>query len=409
MPKNVPTSDEFDALTRKVKRVQKQLRKLTARVDGYHPEPDPEPEPDPPGGVLPVHSDALLNVFGVNDRLNWNSGVYQHRDATNDLVVELGVRSIRDLVTGSTPKSKWDAMAYLASHGVRLHATVSRIGDDKATVEAACAQVVGHLDLFCSVGGTNEPNAPGGDWAPKVVQQQKWIWDALHDQVTVVGPALKDYVPDIGGDFAKLGAAGIADYVHRGDFHRYPRGVEPTNGLDERADMASAAFGGKPLVCTEGGYNTSASGVSEAEAAVYAPRQVLEMMLRGFDRFHVFELLDQSNDPGVHPGHFGLVACPSDDPRTWRKKASFDALRSLSTFLSDPGPYTPQPVSVAVEGPDSLRSLLVGKRDGSAHLILWRDVPYDTPAVGVVIYAGTTRQTVPVGDTWTHVQVRAAA
>ncbi len=353
--------------------------------------------------VAPLHADRVLDRFGINDRLNYNSGPYQHRDATSALVVELGVRSIRDLITGNLPKAKWDAIAWLASKGIKTHGTVARVGDDQATIAAACAAVKSRADLFCSVGGTNEPNAGGGTaWPAATAQQQAWVFSAMFGSgIPVAGPALKDNVADIGGDFRKLGATGIAASVDFGDFHRYPRGDKPTNGLAERQQMAIDAFGGKPTYCTEGGYNTSASGVPEDVAAVYAPRQMLEMVHSGVGRFHIFELLDQSADPSVFAGHYGLVACPSDDPEAWRKKPSFDAVADLCRFLADPGPaYTPPPVGVTVEGPDDLRSIVIGKRDGSTYALLWRDVGAGDPPVDVTVTDARGPRTVPVGDKW---------
>ena len=379
------------------------LAALEARVAVLEGGTDPGPTPN----VTPTHSDRIADVFGGNARFNYSTGPYSYRDEIVALCKEVGFRSVRDLVTARMPAEKWAAFRSLVADGILIHGTAVRVGDTRTTVEATAATVRANADLFCSVGGANEPHASQSTtWPAATVDQQRWLYAAIGGAVPVVGPALKDNVPDVSGDFDKLGAAGVAPYADYGDFHRYPRGVEPTNGLDERAASASAAFGGKPLYCTEGGYNTSASSIPENVAATYAPRQVLEMVLRGYPRFHVFELVDTSNDPAEWSGHYGLVECPTADPASWRRKESFHELVKLSRFLADPGPtYVPPPVHVTVDGPADLRNLVVGKRDGSTHVVLWRDIPHGAAATNVTVTSGSKVTAVRVGDRWTTVQL----
>src|SRR5574343_1083792 len=349
-------------------------------------------DPPPPPGlpvVQPVHAEQVRQSWIVNAHPGWASGVYAQTDAVFAAASDLGLPGIRDRVAGGASKAKLALRGRYADAGIRCHATLGVLGDTEQAVRAAAQVVKANPGLFRSVGGANEPNATGTGWPAKTATHQSWIWSELGGTgMPVYGPALKDNVLDIGADYRLLGGTDIASSVDFGDCHRYPRGQRPSNGLAERMDMSRAAFGGKPTGVTETGYNTSATGsaVTESLAALYAPRQLLEAYWSGSVLTGVFELLDQSSDPTVFAGHYGLVATPSTDPSTWRRKPSFDRVAALAAFMRDEGAaYTPAPVALSVGGPDDLRYLVLGWRDGSARLVLWRDVDAGAAAVNVTV------------------------
>ena len=55
-------------------------------------------------------------------------------------------------------------------------------------------------------------------------------------------------------------------------------------------------------------------------------------------------------------------------------------MKDLLAKMADPGPaYEPAPISIAVEGPDDLENIVVGRRDGSYQVVAWRDVDVYDP------------------------------
>ena len=74
--------------------------------------------------------------------------------------------------------------------------------------------------------------------------------------------------------------------------------------------------------------------------------------------------------------HFwGLVSVPNPDPASWQPLPAFHTYRRLMALMADgTAPYSPSSLSVTVGGAADVKSFLVGKRDGSYLLALWRDV-----------------------------------
>lgn len=360
--------------------------------------------------VQPFTAQGLLDRMGVNAHPRWATPPDGHTETHLQLLAGLGVPMFRDRIGGPVNAAGLQLLEQLAGLGLYGHATVGLVSDTEAQVRQAAAWVRAHAELFASAGGVNEPNATGAGWAGRTLARQRWLFAELADTLPVCGPALKDNVADVIADFALLAAAGVADAAHYADFHRYPRGIRPTNGLAERQAAAVAAFGGKPTYLTEIGYNTSASstGIAEDVAAVYAPRAYLDAFSAGIERVFTFELLDREEDPAIHAGHFGLVACPDiDDPATWRPKPSYTAVQALARFLADPGPdHTPDPVRVTVDGPADLRWLTAARRDGTAHAVLWRDVNAGAAPAQVTVTSNRGAETVALSDRWTAVRVR---
>lgn len=423
---DVPDRTEHDTLTGRVTAAEKDIRSLDAeagtvdRMLAAHAVAIDDltrritaleaARPVPLPLVQPFSSQGLLDRCGVNAHPRWNSPPDSHTDAHLELLAGLGLPMFRDRVGAKPSKADLAVLERLAGAGVYGHATVGLVGDTEPQVRSAALWVKTHRELFVSAGGVNEPNATGAGWAAKAAARQRWLYSELAGVLPVCGPALKDNVPDVLADFMLLGQAGIADHADHADCHRYPRGIRPTNGLAERLAAASAAFGGKTSYLTEIGYNTSSSssGITEDTAAVYAPRVYLDGFYAGVERVFTFELLDREEDPGVHAGHFGLVACPKvDDPTTWRPKKSYTAVRELAAFLADPGPaYIPGAVAVTVDGPTDLRWLTTGRRDGIAHAVLWRDVNAGTAPTPVTVTSARGVEVVQLGDRWTAVRIR---
>jgi len=78
---------------------------------------------------------------------------------------------------------------------------------------------------------------------------------------------------------------------------------------------------------------------------------------------------------------FGLWRTPSLDPATWTEKPEASVLRTFLGSLQDPGDdFAPKPVRLDVQAPEGVKSLVVGKRNGSAALLLWQNTGIYDPA-----------------------------
>ena len=147
------------------------------------------------------------------------------------------------------------------------------------------------------------------------------------------------------------------------------------------ADGRISWLGNKTVHCSAGGYFTALEStgignpVSEDTQATYAPRHLMEYVLRGM-KFWQYELMDDPDPTGCdREKNLGMVAVGSTSPSTWRRKPAFAAMKDLLAETHDPGPaYKPRPLTMRVDGPSDLRWLAFGKRDDSRFLVVWRDV-----------------------------------
>ena len=110
--------------------------------------------------------------------------------------------------------------------------------------------------------------------------------------------------------------------------------------------------------CSEGGYFTALDStgignpVSEDTQATYAPRHLMEYVLRGM-KFWQYELMDDPDPTGCdREKNLGMVAVGSTSPSTWRPKPAFAAMKDLLAETTDPGPaYTPRPLQMRSMAP----------------------------------------------------------
>jgi hypothetical protein len=162
--------------------------------------------------------------------------------------------------------------------------------------------------------------------------------------------------------------------------HRYPAGMVPSNLIDARTAWATAGVGVMPVVVTETSYNNGMNTNCYAPLptdviAVYADRLLMEHVSRGDDMYW-FELLNNYPPSSTNLQDFyGLVAVPNQDPSTWQPMPAFGTFKRLLAMMNDGDtPYSPAGLPLTVTGPSDMKTYLVGKRDGSYLLALWRDV-----------------------------------
>jgi hypothetical protein len=172
-------------------------------------------------------------------------------------------------------------------------------------------------------------------------------------------------------------------YVDLGNIHVYPKGQTPGQDIDRFMAYERQVTGDLPMVCSEGGYFTAmdyhggAFPTPEDVCAVYMPRLFMEHWIRGNRRFYIYELLDDYDpDNADRESSFGLLRVTGPDPSSaWTPKLQYHAVRNFVRILADPGPpVAPHGLRLGISDVPGLKASLVGKRDGSWWLLLWREV-----------------------------------
>jgi hypothetical protein len=186
----------------------------------------------------------------------------------------------------------------------------------------------------------------------------------------VIGPSLvnDNSPPILGNQSGSMDAGGI---------HPYTQCQSPTPAYDQ-AQMARAgvAAPGKPVWATEAGNTTAlneTSGMrpcSESVQAVYAVRTYLQHFADGIGRTYMYELAEESPDPGLtnSEDHFGLLR--SD----YSEKPAFVAIKNLLSIVGWGSPVAPAPLQSSFSGDTAgdLQHLVLQRANGSYLVALWR-------------------------------------
>ncbi len=322
----------------------------------------------------PLPSDAVAASAGVNVHLHYADTVYGDFALIQKLLLDLGVRHIRDGLTDTSWRPYYERHAALGRQGIRcifitspnqsdelLTSFPARVGEEFEGYEAP-----NEYDL------SRDPN-----WAATLSLFLPRLHRAVQsDPRTAAYPI---YGPSITRTESFEPLAGLQQYFDFGNLHNYFGGRNPgTAGwgaggygsIAYAASNARTAWPGRPLVTTETGYYTDLSdpgGIPESVEGIYIPRVVLEQKLHGIDRTYFYELIDEAPEIGGVQGSFGLAH------RDGSPKPAFSALKNLIALLSDPGPAaTLRPLSIQLTGGSpSVHHLLMEKRDGTYLLAFW--------------------------------------
>jgi hypothetical protein len=85
-------------------------------------------------------------------------------------------------------------------------------------------------------------------------------------------------------------------------------------------------------------------------------------------------------DPdGTNPqAHWGLIEVTSENPATWTKNPTFDAVKRFFNLIKDPGPaFGVTNLQMTLSTPNSAhKDFLIQKRNGQYLLIMWRDASF---------------------------------
>jgi len=323
--------------------------------------------------------------MNVNTHFSFATADYDAQAARQ--VVNLGVAGVRDKLAVNAKghpgsAAQVEAFQTLQSAGIKVHSTVGSLGDNRERVSAIvdAARELGGAKMFRSLGGVNEPNKNHElGWAEATVAHQRYIWEATADLrqagVEIVGPSLYDQGDSPEVDFSALQALGISRYVTHGDFHRYPKGGPPTNGLQDRMDWTALAFDGKPTYATETGYNTGVhitdrgNPVSETVQATYTPRLFAEFFRAGVKSTFVYALLDDMSRSDEWQRYWGQIRADGTP------KPSYQALSYLAHLVKGAAPNADTTLlNAAIELGDAPMRYLVLDHGGKHFILVWRNV-----------------------------------
>jgi hypothetical protein len=343
----------------------------------------------PPSRAGRIRSaEEFIDSFGVNVHID--SRPYGHSfDRFAELIGMSGIRHIR-----FEPLANQD-LGRLRDLDDRFGIRCSLL---MSPTNMTVSQLVACIDALephrvSAVEGQNEADsewfraqkAAGEDWVNATLAFQRSMFEALRPRypasvLPILSPSVLDWKPR---DMALLRpAAAYCDIV---SIHSYvQRAQEPETG-DSYAGLAwylrnmrDSFKPGAPVMATEVGYNNSVrpggAGVSEAAAAIYLPRLLLNNFAAGVLRTFLYEFMDSGGQ--AWDSHWGLLH------HDGRPKPAYQALRALLSALGEPGVAAParrargQPPRLSILGaPPEARSQIFRKRDGSIVVALWRAVP----------------------------------
>lgn len=330
-------------------------------------------------------SDAVVDAYGVGIHLPFLDTPYVDATRVADALTDLGVRHVRDDLFLNDPR-QYDGLRTVAARGIGFNLIMGR--PDRSGTPADYVRTVAELPTGAveSVEGINEWDLFGAtrpEWAGEAALWQQQLYSAVKaDPRTAHLPVLS---PSMAFKTNYGALPDLSPWSDRANAHMYPGGRRPTNEVTQITSALRAVVPSKPLVVTEAGYHNAVNTtgghlpVSEAAAATYLPRLLLEHVRSGHERVYSYELIDEFADPGAtNPeAHFGLLR------RDWTPKPAYTAMRSLLGLLADPGPaFVPRALLLASTGwPGDGRYLVTQKRDGSYVVLLWRDTEVYDPVL----------------------------
>lgn len=355
----------------------------------------------PTAATMPSTSFGLLDMEGVDTHSSYGTTPYANVAQTERLLGQLGVRHIRDsLAYGAYGPQPGQLAFYNAVHaqGIGVELILSPNGST-ADLSGRLGTVASSLSTAVdAIEAPNELNGSGQtDWAAQDIAYQQALYAGVKaspvlKSTKVLGPSLVNSQALLNGDQGYLALGDLSSVLDLGNIHVYPGGRTPTWNMDTSLAAERSVSGTKTVWVSEAGYHDAvdAAGncsVSDAAAATYLPRLLLEWHQRGAGRVDLYELYDEQADPGQtnYQDHFGLVGVDGTP------KAQFTALANFNSLLNDTSasfPLTPLTYQVA-SGSTKVSSMLLEKSTGQYVLFLWQDASVSntatTPPTPVVV------------------------
>ena len=323
-------------------------------------------------------ADSFVDSIGVNTHLRYTDTSYgKFSEVVEPRLKELGIRHIRD---GGNNQELFTKICQLAADGIRTDLVMDP--RDNSTPDNVVQQIQQALPGVEAVEGPNEWDVNSnvsykGESFPNGLRDyQTDLYNAVKSNpstsnIAVIAPSMAYPEND-----QKVGS--IAQYSDYGNMHSYAGGNAPGQDFDWRwMPLTKAYAGDRPIVATETGYHNAVNdpsaaqkGVTEAVAAKYIPRTVLENFNRGVQRTDLYELLDE-HQADNQENNFGLIHADGTP------KPAFDALRNLIGLLNDkPGSTASGALSYYFSGNvQNLHHTLLEKSNGDFYLVMWLNSP----------------------------------
>jgi hypothetical protein len=340
-----------------------------------------------PGEYDPPAAARFVDSVGVNIHLS--SEPYASRfQLVRSLLAASGIRHVRDELRPGNNFNRWRELFF--QEKVRSHLLVSP-ATNTVTQMLDYLSALG-VDKVSAIEGQNEGDSDWfkaqrvahGDWSGAVVSYQREVFEALRSRedtgsLPVLSPTVLDFRP---GDVERIRPA--ADFCDAVAIHAYAQhGEDPETSAPYASlswylqNMRDGFKPGAPVMVTETGYNNlvraGGGGVSEAAAAIYLPRLLLNNFAAGIRRTFLYELLDEGLDPNEPEQHWGLVRYDG------ARKPAFHAISALLGAFQDTAEgsnfFAGETVRAALRGAPPLSKLLqFQKADGTMILAVWRAI-----------------------------------
>ena len=391
----------------------------------------PSQPPAPMTTVQAASTSEFLNSIGVQCHFDYSWTPYNNFPAVEALLVQSGIRNIRD---GGTSPTAVSSLQAVHNAGINVMYVMDAIGgvaptsdywtlpphytlptfleDVLGTDTISAIEISNEIDIFYGSKKwhpldqnylSNDPKA-SNYWG-------SYIQNLVQDTSAVVrqDPALAS-IPLIGTsfglDWAGVPAGAFYPYVDQGAIHPYQfRGnweltnaaaydgiphyfldsTEPSVGIDEYptaiTNFDSPYQRGsqqKPLIATEMGYFTGVApqSIDELTHAKYVPRIFSEFFRHGISKAFIYEFVDEGFDGGME-NSFGLVR------GNLTLKPAYTSLQSMIGLLQDSGgSFTPATLTYGfVPSADQsytrlqyAHDLLLQKSDGDFFLLFWHEI-----------------------------------
>jgi len=305
---------------------------------------------------------------------NNGTAYYGNYPAVKSLLIQGGIRHIRDGMIDTTWQPYYDRLNDLGTNGI--HSTlVTSVSQSMSFITAYPSRVSNSIE---AIEAPNEYDRSGdGQWAATLRAFVRNLYPSVRSApatagLPVIGPSLTS-----GDAYAQLG--NLSAYMDFGNMHDYFAGFAPGNGgyggpgygsyygsIAYNQGAAAQTSGPKAVVATETGYSTTPNtrnAVPEAIQFKYVPRMFFEQFLHGVPRTFEYELIDEGYSPGEHLGLVRGDLTP---------KPAYTALASLLNLLAEPADIASSALSFSISGStQNLHHLLMHKADGSFYLAYW--------------------------------------
>jgi hypothetical protein len=345
---------------------------------------------------------------GVCVNVHWYFGGTSYAanyEALKTALLDLRITCVRDQWSpgDSTQKNRFvDLAAAGIKHSViidnrRFNDTASdrAAADTDSNGAVSVAEAVNHLlnnapGSVLSLEGPNELVSTATNCASTISQAQQ-LWgikqsDPRLADIPILSPSAAHPTQN-----ACLGD--LSAITDEGNIHSYPGDYTPDASergepwsLRGWVDQVRAVVGTDvPITATETGYHTAtttADGhrpVSETADGKYMSQLYFAYQRLGVHRAYKYELVNEWSDPSLTniQSHFGYLR------NNLTHKPSYRSLNNVMDLLADTEAASLTPLEYSLTGaPNTVRSYLLQKSDGSHWLALWNDVPAWNRTIG---------------------------